>query len=160
MLQSFTTQVQSAGASTSTVFLNDPKLYTSHPGGSMGYFGNSFKTDYGNSITLSFKTKYHVEQGPSTTMEWRRFYLDTGPWAGTTLSFSTNFYANFATATISLTRTIYASGNPYSGPQQTRIDFGISAKSLSVETRFSTGETLPFVRIYGYTIESRFLRNV
>lgn len=145
-----------------SVYLNDGKLYTASSSASLklGFFGATFKTDYGAAFTLSFKTRYHAEQGPSTTMEWRRFYLDSGPWDGVTLSFRANFYANFATSTISLTRTIFAAGSPYSGPQQARIDFGISAKSLSVESQISTGASIPIVRVYGYTIESRFLRSV
>lgn len=159
-LTRYSDQTAVQGLSSATVYQNNPRLFTGHPGGSLGYFNTAFKTDYGNAITLSFKTRYHAEQGHSVTNEWRRFYLDTGPWAGTTLSFDTSFYANFATATISLTRTIYASGSPYSGPQQTRIDFGIPAKSLSAEVKVSTGASIPIVRVYGYTIESRFLRNV
>lgn len=151
----------------------DLKLYTGSVGDFVSsgtaapyvsYFGEEFKTDGYDfaplSYTMSFKTKYHAEQGHSVTCEWRRFYLDTGPWAGVTLSFMANFYANFATATVALTRTIYASGSPYSGPQQTRIDFGIPAKSLSTEISISSGASSSKVVVYGYTIESRFLRNV
>lgn len=148
------------GLSLSTVYMNNPRIFAGHPGGSLGYFSTAFKTDYGNAFTLTYKTRYHYSGGHSITNEWRRFYLDTGPWAGVTLSFAANFYANFATATVALTRTIYASGSPYSGPQQTRIDFGIPAKSLSIETHIATGASLPVIKVYGYTIESRFLRNV
>ena len=158
-LQQFVNQTFTQGLTSSTIFLNDPKLYTGHPGGSFGYFTTDAKTDFGNAFTLTFKTKYHTD-GHSVTSEWRRFYLDTGPWAGATLAFQANMYANFSTSTISLTRTIYASGSPYSGPQQSRIDFGIPAKSLSVETHVTTGASLPIIKVYGYTIESRFLRNV
>lgn len=159
-LTRFFDQTLVTGQSSTSVFNLNGKLYTGHPGGSLGYFGASFKTDYGNAFTLSYKTRYHYSGGHSITNEWRRYYLDTGPWAGVTLSFAANFYANFATTTVALTRTIYASGSPYSGPQQSRIDFGIPAKSLSVETHISTGASLPIIKVYGYTIESRFLRNV
>lgn len=160
MLQAIYDQTLVASGSASTVYMNNKRLFTSHPGGSMGYFDESITTDYNQGITLSYKSRYHCDQGPSTTMEWRRLYLDTGPWAGVTLSFNTNFYANFATATISATRTIWAVGSPYSGPQQTRIDFGIAAKSLSHEVMFVSSTATPIVRIYGYTVESRFLRSV
>lgn len=156
-LQEFFTQTLVRGITASTVFLNSPLLYTGHPGGSFGFFGSSFTTDFGSGITCSFKTRYHTE-GKSSTNEWRRFYLDTGPWAGTTLSFGANFYANYSTSTISLTRTIYAVGSPYTGPQESRIDFGIPAKSLSVEVAYSTSTNTPAFKVYGYTIESRFLR--
>lgn len=141
---------------TTSLSMNNKKVYTSSPGGSLVYFGASFSQDDTLGFTLSFKTRYHVDQ-KSSTMEWRRMYLDTGPWIGSTLSFKTNFYANFATSTISYTTTIFAAGSPYSGPQQTRIDFGIPAKSLSTEVFESS--TLP-VRVYGYTFENRFLRKV
>ena len=154
-------QSLSTGNSSANVVFTNTNLYTSDPssGYKIGYFGENFKLDYDSSFTLTFKTKYH-SAGLSTTNEWRRFYLDNGPWAGVTLSFSANMYANFATSTVAHTATIYASGSPYSGPQQTRIDFGVPAKSLSVETHIATGASLPIIRVYGYTIESRFLRNV
>lgn len=133
------------------------RLFVSSPGGSLTYFGSSFATDAGQVISLGVKTRFHAEQGHSVTNEWRRLYLDTGPWNSVTLGFRTNFYANFSTNTISLTRTIFASGSQYSGQQQTRIDFGIPAKSLAMD--ISIGTTNP-VKVYGYTIERRFLRNV
>lgn len=148
------------GSIVGNVFQNNPRLYIGHPGGSLGIVGTEFRTDYGNAFTMSFKTRYHNDQGKSSTMEWRRFYLDNGPWDGVTLSFSTLFYTNYSTSTIALTRTVYFSGSSYSGQQQTRIDFGLPAKSLSVETRITSGASIPIMRVYGYTIESRFLRNV
>lgn len=123
----------------------------------MTYFG-PFANDDGRTIDLSWKTKYHTDLGHSSTSQFRRFYLDTGPWAGATLTFNARFYANFATNVISLTRPIYASGSPYSGPQQSRIDFGIPAKSLSTEVVH--GSTQGEVIVYGFTVESRFQRKV
>lgn len=148
------------GSIVGNVFQNNSRLYIGHPGGSLGIVGTAFRTDYGNAFTMSFKTRYHGDQGKSTTMEWRRFFLDNGPWAGVTLSFNTRFYTNYSTSTIALTRTIYFSGSNYSGQQQTRIDFGLSAKSLSIEPIISSGASVPIMKVYGYTIESRFLRNV
>lgn len=154
MLQDFYQPITTNGVP----LLTNQTFYTGSPGGSMTYFGDSFASDNGAGITVSFKSRYHSEQGHSTTNIWRRLYLDTGPWAGVTIAFQANFYTNFATNTIALTRSIYASGSQYSGQQQTRIDFGLPAKSMSVEIVY--GATNLKTRIYGYSVESRFLRRV
>lgn len=133
------------------------RLYVGTPGGSLTYFGQSFTSDNGSGISLSFKTRNHAEQGHSVTNLWRQLFLDTGAYAGVTLPFRVNFYTNFSTATISLTKTIYETGSSYYGPQQATAQMGLPAKALSME--FIFGGTSAH-KVYGYTIERRFLRNV
>lgn len=134
------------------------RLFVSSPGGSLTYFGSSYLTDSGSRFTLSFRTRFHAEQGHSVTNLWRMFFLDNGPWAGVTLPFNVNFYSNFSTNTISATRTMFFSGSSYYGKQQAAVQMGIAAKSLSAEVIYGT--TVMPSPIYGYTIERRYLRDV
>ena len=101
--------------------------YMGSIGGSMYYFGSSFKSDDGSGMTLSFTTKYHNELGKSRTAQFRRFYLDIGGYTGATLSFGAQFFANYATLAASHTATININ------QWQERIDFGVPAKSLSAK---------------------------
>lgn len=112
-------------------------------------FNSSLFTDDGFGITHLIKTKFHKRLGDSTQEMWRRFYLNNSV-EGSTLGVTLNFYPDYGSS-IYLTRTMGLT------MFQSRIDYGISAKSLSVEILMKA--TTP-VRINGYTIESRFLRPV
>lgn len=112
-------------------------------------FGSSLTTDQGSAITLIAKTKYHSRESHSTTELWRRFYLNTDV-PGATLGVTLQFRPDFGSS-IYLTQSL-----PQSLFQQ-RIDYGIPAKSLSIEIILRSSER---VRINGYTVESRFLRSV
>lgn len=129
----------------------NPRYFFGSPGGSLYYFDPTFKQDNGANITLSFKTKYHMPFAKTAVAQFRRFMLDTGPIAAT-LSFNLDFYKNYATLTAALTRTLVTSDF------QRRIDYGIPAQSLALRVSHSSGNTDHY--IYGYTVESRFQRNV
>lgn len=141
----------------SSPYYYNKRLFIAGVGGSMQYFGESFSTDDGSAITCLLTTRNHAEQGHSSTNIWRRLYLDTGPWAGVTMPIQCRFFSDFSTATISATATIYASGTNYSGKQQTRIDMGVVGKAFRAQMEYSG--TQPII-IYGYSVESRHLRNV
>lgn len=121
-------------------------------GGSLYKFGESFTSDNGTGITMSFTTRYHNELGKSQTAQFRRFYLDIGGYTGATLNFGLAFYANYSTVAISYTTSM--NFNQW----QDRIDFGIPAKSLSVKV--AHGSTTGKFQINGYTMEFRFQRAV
>lgn len=106
-------------------------------------------TDRGSNITLSFKTRYHKRLGDSTQEMWRRVFMDIEP--GPTLSptMTINLLADYG-ASVSDTKFVNV------GAYQNRVDFGVSAKSLSIQTILSVNER---VTVNGYTIESRYLRS-
>jgi len=106
-------------------------------------------TDRGVAITLMAKTRFHKRLGESTQEMWRRFYLNNDV-TGATLGVTLNFYPDYSSHA-SLVRSTNLSAF------QTRIDFGISAKSLSIEWIIAANEK---VTVNGYTIESRYLRSV
>lgn len=144
------------GSQSATSF-SDKRMFLGTTGCSLMYFGTEFKSDNGSAITLSFETRNHT-QGKSITQQWRRFYLDNGPWAGVTLPFNVQMYSDFATLTPAYTTTMFFSGSEYSGDQQTRVDFGIPSKAW--RAKVVHGSTTGDVSIYGFTVESRFQRNV
>lgn len=115
----------------------------------MTRFGDTLCTDRGSAITLLAKTPYHKVEGESTQEMWRRLYVDAGTSAGTTLGLTVNFRQDYGESIVS-TRTITLDSF------QERIDFGISAKTLSVEWIISSSQR---VTINGYALEARFLRS-
>lgn len=112
-------------------------------------FDDTVHTDRGQAITLSIKTRFHKRLGDSTQEMWRRFYLNNDI-SGASLGVTLNFYPDYGTS-------IYESRTTNLSEFQTRIDFGISAKSLSIEIILKASEQ---ISINGYTIESRYLRSV
>lgn len=110
-------------------------------------FDDALTTDDGAAITLVAQTRFHKRLGDSTQEMWRRLYMDTDT-AGATAA--ANFKQDYGTSTV-------LSRNLTMGVFQTRIDYGISAKSLSVEFVLQSTNRVTF---NGYTLESRFLRSV
>ena len=125
-------------------------FYGSYTGGIFN-FGSSLFSDFGQSITCILKTRFHSDTGKSIEQLYRRLYLDVDPVLGLTSAITANFYTDYG-STIMLTRTLYQA------PFQSRIDFGLPAKSLSVE--FVNSTTTDPIKINGYTIESREQRRV
>lgn len=119
--------------------------------GSISYFGASLFGDNNGGITCSFKSHFLAATGHTIERQYRRYYLDLDPILGVTQPITMNFYTNFS-ASSSLTRTMYQQ------PYQSRIDFGLSAKSIQAEM-FHVSASLP-LKINGFTFESRFQRNV
>lgn len=112
-------------------------------------FGQSLTVDDGYGITYISKTKFHKRLGDTTQEMWRRFYLNNEV-ESSVIGVTINFYPDYGSS-------IFESRNVSLGQFQTRIDFGISAKSLSVEMIIRASDS---ITINGYTIESRYLRSV
>lgn len=113
-------------------------------------FNDQINTDFGLPITLAIKTRYHKRLGETTQELWRRFYLNTTS-NGTSMSAVTlNMYPDYGTS-------IYLQRNFTISSFQQRIDFGVSAKSLSIEILIQSSQSLS---VNGYTVESRYLRSV
>jgi hypothetical protein len=111
-------------------------------------FNESVFTDRGSAITLIAQTKYLTRSSQSTQEMWRRLYLDaeaTSATVGVTVNFRGDYNTN-----VSLSRVMYLDDF------QNRIDFGYSAKALSIEFVLRASEQ---ITINGYTVESKYLRN-
>lgn len=119
--------------------------------GSIAYFGSTFYGDLGQAFTCYIKTRYLSPMGHSTTQQFRRFFLDVDPVLGVTQPIDVVFVQDFG-------NTVGFQDVMYQSPFQSRIDFGVPAKSISVEMSHVSA-TLPF-KVNGYTIESRYQRSV
>jgi hypothetical protein len=119
--------------------------------GVINAFGASLAGDNGVGMTTIMKTRFFADMGRSTTEQYRRFFVDLDPVLGFTSALSVNFFTDYGSS-IQLTRTMYQS------PFQSRIDFGLPAKSLAAEI-INTTNTDP-IKIHGFTIESREQRKV
>ena len=131
--------------------LSSPTSFFGGYSGSIRFFGSSFLTDYGTAFTSVIKFPYKTLIGQSIETQYRRLYLDVDPIIGVTAPVSINLRSNYG-ATIQAARTMYQ--NPF----QSRIDFGIPARSLSVEVVHSSASC--GMRVHGYTIEGREQRRV
>lgn len=122
--------------------------------GSLYYFGNSLMGDNGSGMTCLVLTRFH-DRGNSTEEMWRRLWLDVTPTAvdvGGTTVIGIKFFANHGTDSPVLTRSMYGA------TWQSRIDFGVSAKSLAFE--FSHFSNTQHLQINGYALGARYQRDV
>jgi len=113
--------------------------------------GASYFGDNGSGFTCLIKTRYLSDLGQSVEKQFRRLYLNVDPVVSSTSSFNVIMYPDYG-STVGFTATMYA--NPF----QSRIDFGLSAKSLAFEiSNFSSSDS---VKLHGYVLEYRMQRNV
>lgn len=125
-------------------------FYGGYTGGLM-YFDPTLMSDNDKGITCSFDSLFLSARGQSVESMYRRFYLNVNPVLGFTQPITINFKTNFGTTT-QLSRVMYQ--NPY----QSRIDFGLSARTLQISMSHYSA-SLPLV-IDGFTVESRYQRSV
>lgn len=118
--------------------------------GTMDYFGTTFMADRGRPILCSMDTSFHTKSAQTVQAMWRRFYLNINPVA-TTQVISVDLMQDYG-ASFVLSRDMYQ--NPF----QSRIDFGVSSRSIAAHVEHVSA-TLPFT-FYGYAFEWRFLRDV
>lgn len=119
--------------------------------GSVFAFGMSLFSDSGAAISMMVQTRYHKRLGDSTQEMWRRFFVNNAQ-ASATTPITINFLPNYGTSS-SLGVSIFANAT-----FQSRVDFGLSAKSLSAQ--MTTSSSTEKIKILGYTIEGRYLRSV
>lgn len=112
-------------------------------------FGESLTTDSGFGITTLAQTRFHKRLGDSTQEMWRRLFVNNDV-ENATFGATINFYKDYG-ASIVLSRTMGLT------MFQTRLDFGISAKSLSAEIIIKSTQS---IKVNGYTVVSRYLRDV
>jgi len=116
---------------------------------SLNRFGDTYTSDFGQAITLIAKTKFHKRENETTQELWRRLFFNSNVPSVTT-SATLLFRQDYGTSVVYST-------NIFLDKFQNRIDFGISARSLQVEMIIQSTQRVSF---NGYTLESRFLRNV
>jgi hypothetical protein len=119
--------------------------------GRVGFQGASFANDFGVGFTCLLQTRFLSELGQSVEKQWRRLYVNVDETVGATVPLVIDFFRNYG-ATVALSRTMYST------PFQSRIDYGLSAKSLSF--RLSESSATTQIKVHGYTIEYRYQRGV
>lgn len=122
--------------------------------GNIFVFGASLMGDGGMGMTCSILSKFHSPMGNSTEKMFRRLWLDVDPEsmgdpsAVVNVSLYKNHDLNNAVATFLISGATF----------QTRIDFGVSAKSLAFG--FNHVSATSPLRINGYSLGYRYQRNV
>lgn len=114
-------------------------------------FGQSLSSDNGIGFTTYFKTGFHSDGGFTETKMWRRLWTNVDEATGATVPCNINFFQDYGSSIV-LNRTSYLS------PFQTRLDFGIPAKSVAFE--FSKFSATTMIRYYGHGFAYRSQRNV
>ncbi len=117
--------------------------------GLVSYFGSSFSTDNGVGFTCSAQSGFLTDLGESVTKVFRRLFLDTSP-VGSSSFIDINLYQDYGSSRV-------VSATMMLNNFQSRIDFGVSGKSLSVE--FVCGSTI-MLALHGFAVSYRFQRNV
>jgi len=134
---------------------NKQKAYYGSYSGMIGSYGSSLIGDNGAAATCVIKSRFFAPNGNSVENMFRRLYLDATVPAGQTHNILVNLYADKETTPYySVTMSV---GHQAVGQCNNRIDFGVPAKSMAVEFIFSEYK---FLQLNGFTIESRFQRNV
>ena len=128
--------------------LNIPTVVMGFSNGDMRYMNATYMgTEF---VTTAVRFPFVTNYGWSATQVFRWLFLDVDPVVGVTHSFSTNYYLDAGNSAA-------LSGSIVTAAYQTRTDFGLPGKGLSIE--LIEGSTLP-CRLNGYTVGSRFQRNV
>jgi len=130
--------------------LPSPTAMVGTYGGQVSYFEDEIYSDYGQPIECLFQTRFTTLMGQSIEQQFRRFYLNVDPITGITQPIGIDLRSNFGDTRI-VGHTIYQA------PFQTRIDFGVPAKTLSAVVNHVSA-SLSF-KVFGWTIESRYQRS-
>lgn len=126
-------------------------FYGGYSGG-IFYMGPSFMGDNGAAITCMAFSSFVAPAGQTIENMYRRFWLDVDPVLGITQAININLFSNYNSTTIAYTGTIFQS------VYQTRLDFGLSSRTMAAQV-IHTSASLPF-KINAYTFESRYQRSV
>lgn len=118
--------------------------------GRVNWFGASILGDNGIGMTLYFKTRFNHDLGDSIQKQYRRLYINSNL-QGSTLAMPVNFYQDYGSSMVLSTTFVL-------GAFQDRIDYGISAKSLSFD--LYALQPPQRLQIFGFTVEQRLQRRV
>lgn len=118
--------------------------------GNIFNFGASYLGDNGNSITCLIKTHFLAARQQTNESQYRRFYLDVDPIVGFTQAISVDFMSNYGSSVV-------ASRTMYQNPFQSRVDFGIPARSIQASI-YHNSATIA-LKVNGFAFTSRFQRD-
>lgn len=114
-------------------------------------FGSTLYGDNGAGITCAFRTRFLGDMGQSVQKMWRRLWLNNDVVTSSTSIFNIHFQQDFGSSFVH-NSTMFASAF------QSRIDYGISAKSIAFQLdHYSTTQS---VKVHGFAIAYRYLRDV
>ncbi len=130
--------------------LTKPSMFTGSYTGMIYNFGETFLSDNGVAYTALLQTRFLSDLGQTTQKMFRRLYLNVDPVTGSTSGFTLSFYQDYGSS-------IILSNVMYQNPFQSRIDYGISARSMAFT--LTNTSAVDSVRLHGFTIEYRFLRD-
>lgn len=125
--------------------------FSGNSNGGLVYFDPALTQDQGQPMICTFDSIFFAARGQTTENMYRRFYLNVDPVLGFTQAISMFFQTNFG-STVQLSRTMYQA------PYQSRVDFGLSARSIQASMNHISA-SLP-LKINGFAFESRFQRGV
>lgn len=132
-----------------------PTISAGDPVGNIITFGASFLSDYNDDpIIPYYQTHFLRDLGESIEKQWRRLFLNIDPTLDPTNFVQINLYKDYNSQSVIIGTTMPLA------PFQNRIDFGIPAKSLSYDLTYIPIGTTGFIRVFGFTIESRYQRAV
>lgn len=117
--------------------------------GTIGYFNPSLSSDFGQAITCSFQHNFMTPSGHLNENIWRRFYMDMSPQLSYTQAIDLRFRTNYQD-------TIQATRSMYQFQFQSRIDFGLPARSIQVEMAHASATA--FLTIHGMGYHYRIRR--
>lgn len=120
-------------------------------GGRMAQMGITHYSDFGGIYTTAVRFPFVTNYGWSVQQVFRRLFVDTDPVIGQNRAFTINLFGDM------LNNASYSLGTTFGATFQYRTDFGMYCKSMSVELFEATTFAL---KLNGYTVESRFQRNV
>ena len=112
-------------------------------------FSDTVYQDRGQDITLIAQAPFFKRLGDSTQELFRRFYLDADV-PGSTTGVTVNLKPDYGSS-------IYVARSFYLDAFQKRVEFGISAKSLSPEWVIKARNK---ITVNGYALHARYLRAV
>lgn len=145
-----------SGLNVSSIVVGQGSLLSRTPiwggySGTISFFDAGIYGDNGQAITCTIQSRFLSLYGQSVEQQFRRFFVNLAPISGSSQAINVNFRSNFGTSNV-MGFTIGQA------PFQTRIDFGIPAKTLSAQIIHSSA-TMPLT-VFGWTVESRFQRPV
>lgn len=118
--------------------------------GSINYLSASLFSHNGTPITFKAQTQFFNTLGQSVTTQWRRLFTNTET-GGQTATLTIGFRVDEQDAIVD-TRTVTTEAF------QSRIDFGIPSKTISME--FTNVSASHAIRIDGFSLEGRLQRKV
>jgi hypothetical protein len=131
--------------------LDSPAAFYGSYNGSIHFTGSTLTAHNGQPIVCKAQTQYFNLLGQSVTTQWRRLYTNTNVVPGGTMGVV--FY-NDADGSQTIAHTATISLDNF----QSREEFGIPAKNLSIEYTFTSATFA--LTIEGLTIEGRMQRKV